>query len=32
MREKYCFGWKNKQNKTDYKPDEQGLEGVFSSW
>jgi hypothetical protein len=25
MREKYCSGWKNKLNKTDYKPDEQGL-------
>jgi hypothetical protein len=24
VREKYCFGWKNKLNKTDYKPDEQG--------
>jgi hypothetical protein len=26
MREKYCSGWKNKLNKTDYKPYEQGLE------
>jgi hypothetical protein len=26
VREKYCSGWKNKPNKTDYKPDEQGLE------
>jgi hypothetical protein len=25
MREKYCSGWKNKLNKTDYKPDEQTL-------
>jgi hypothetical protein len=25
VREKYCSGWKNKLNKTDYKPDEQGL-------
>jgi hypothetical protein len=24
VRAKYCFGWKNKLNKTDYKPDEQG--------
>jgi hypothetical protein len=24
MREKYCSDWKNKLNKTDYKPDEQG--------
>jgi hypothetical protein len=24
VREKYCSGWKNKPNKTDYKPDEQG--------
>jgi hypothetical protein len=24
VREKYCSGWKNKLNKTDYKPDEQG--------
>jgi hypothetical protein len=24
MREKYCSGWKNKPNKTDYKSDEQG--------
>jgi hypothetical protein len=23
VREKYCSGWKNKPNKTDYKPDEQ---------
>jgi hypothetical protein len=30
VREKYCFGWKNKLNKTDYKPDEQGLR-VFTS-
>jgi hypothetical protein len=22
IREKYCSGWKNKLNKTDYKPDE----------
>jgi hypothetical protein len=21
VREKYCSGWKNKLNKTDYKPD-----------
>jgi hypothetical protein len=25
VREKYCSGWKNKLNKADYKPDEQGL-------
>jgi hypothetical protein len=25
VREKYCSGWKNKLNKTDYKPNEQGL-------
>jgi hypothetical protein len=25
VREKYCFGWKNKLKKTDYKPDEQAL-------
>jgi hypothetical protein len=25
LREKYCSGWKNKPNKTDYKPDEQDL-------
>jgi hypothetical protein len=24
VREKYCSDWKNKLNKTDYKPDEQG--------
>jgi hypothetical protein len=24
VREKYCSGWKNKLNKTDYKQDEQG--------
>jgi hypothetical protein len=24
VREKYCSAWKNKLNKTDYKPDEQG--------
>jgi hypothetical protein len=24
VREKYCSSWKNKLNKTDYKPDEQG--------
>jgi hypothetical protein len=24
VREKYCSGWKNKPNKTDYKPDEHG--------
>jgi hypothetical protein len=23
VREKYCSGWKNKLNKTDYKSDEQ---------
>jgi hypothetical protein len=25
LRENYCFGWKNKLNKTDYKSDEQDL-------
>jgi hypothetical protein len=31
MREKYCPGWKNKLNKTDYKPDEQGYVRRFST-
>jgi hypothetical protein len=30
VREKYCSGWKNKLNKTDYKPDEQGLTWTVS--
>jgi hypothetical protein len=30
MREKYYSGWKNKLNKTDYKPDEQGLYSTIS--
>jgi hypothetical protein len=32
VREKYCSGWKNKPNKTDYKPDEQGLESYLHWW
>jgi hypothetical protein len=24
VREKHCFGWKNKLKKMDYKPDERG--------
>jgi hypothetical protein len=30
VREKYCSGWKNKLNKTNYKPDEQGLHCVWN--